>query len=100
MKQFDVYINKHVHFHYVLNIQSDILSHLSTRLVIPLIHKDKLKKPISTLNPSVIIKEKNYFILTQDMASIELKSLGKKIDNLIHYRDDIIRATDLLITGF
>jgi toxin CcdB len=70
MAQFDVYENlsqskKAIPF--LLDIQHDILEHISTRVVIPL----GIDKPSDTIiNKQYIIKNQSYTLMTTQMSSI------------------------------
>ncbi|QNT78460.1 CcdB family protein [Entomobacter blattae] len=100
MARFDVYVllqPKSVD--YVLNVQSDLLEQLNTRMVVPLLSKNSLK-PIRDLNPVFTIEGKEYMMMTQAMASISQKELKQKVCSLENKRDEIIHALDILLTGF
>jgi toxin CcdB len=55
---------------YVLDVQADLLSHLSTRTVVPLLPEEHAPKPISELNPVFEIGGKRHVLVTQAIASI------------------------------
>lgn len=101
MAQFDVYENRapgsKTRVPYLLDVQHDLLEHLKTRVVIPLVAEEK---PITHLNPSVEIGGKRYMLSTQEMAGISLDVLGPHVVSLDSERDVIIQAIDFLVTGF
>jgi toxin CcdB len=104
MAQFTIYsnINKlsNIEFPYLLDIQSPLLSDLSTRLVIPITHLNNHKyKPFSKLTPIITIKAKQYLLLTPQMAGISKSDIGLEIIDISSMRFDIIAAIDVLITG-
>jgi len=102
MAQFDVYINNNKSakdFPYLLDVQTDLLDDLNTRLVIPLINSAKEKNPIKNLNFVFEIEGKRMLMSTAEMAGVPNRSLGKKVTSLKNYRDKIIAAIDFLITG-
>jgi toxin CcdB len=103
MAQFDVYRNPDpatANFTpYLLNIQADLLDHLATRVVIPLLTHDALK-PAARLNPLFEIEGKSYILATASLAAIRSQDLGDFVTSFSTYRDDIIAAVDFLVTGF
>ncbi len=100
MAQFDVYINNGKNkkqIPYLLNIQNDILEHLSTRIIIPLaINKpyEKIIHPEFTVNNSKVI------MLTTQLAGVPKDYLGQKVCSFENNRNEIINAIDFLVTGF
>ena len=101
MAQFDVY-----HFSssgsgplFVVDLQSDLLDGLATRIVAPLYQVQESAKPILRLNPLVQIDGKLYYLCIQEIAAMRVKTLGEKVGSLTEQRAEIIGALDLLITG-
>jgi len=85
---------------YFVDVQSELLSTLNTRLVIPLTPLDLLeKKALSHLCPTVHIEQGDFAVLTQQMTSIPTKILAEPVTDLSTFRDQIIAAIDFLITG-
>lgn len=75
MPQFTVYKNKNpkskTAYPYLVDVQSDLLSDLQTRVVIPLTRLTALrKKPIRDLTPTIDIEGSKYLILTPQLAGI------------------------------
>lgn len=104
MAQFAVHRNNNpkskVSIPYLLDVQSDLLAELNTRLVIPLYLRKSLPfKPITRLMPEFIIENKKTILMTPQLAGISIKSLGDEIINISAHREEIIAALDLLITG-
>lgn len=85
---------------YLLDIQSNLLDDLRTTVVIPL-SPQKLfgNGAISKLSPILEIEGDSYIALTQQIAGIERKSLGKEAYDLSQYRSEIIAALDFIISG-
>lgn len=102
MAQFTLYRNNNpqtqARYPFLLDIQSDFLDTLKTRLVIPVVQLAE-QKPISRLNPVFEIERKRYLLLVQEMAAIPVKNLGTKVAELKTLRDEILAAVDLLLTG-
>ena len=104
MAQFDVYRNAspatRARVPYLLDVQSDLLDVLTTRVVVPLCKPEVLKgKPAERLNSSLEIEGRRMILLTPGLAGVSRKALGERVANLAHRRDAIIAALDLVITG-
>jgi toxin CcdB len=85
---------------YLLDIQSNLLDDLRTTVVIPLIPESEVgKKAISKLCPVFKISGKNYIALTQQIAGIDRKLLGKEACSLSQHYTEIISALDFIISG-
>jgi toxin CcdB len=85
---------------YLLNVQSDLIEDLGTRVVIPLYPVSAMKGEIlRTLTPVFEIGGAPYIMMTPQLAGIPRKSLGATVADLSPQRDNIIAALDLLITG-
>lgn len=104
MAQFTVYRNKNAHtkgtFPLLLDVQSDLLEDLQTRVVIPLTKTALAKKPVDRLMPVLKIDDETYVLVTQQLAGIARKDLGAASGSLAQHRDVILAAVDFLITGF
>ena len=104
MAQFDVYRNttpaSRTRVPYQLDVQSDLLESLSTRVVVPLCRPELLKgKLADRLNPVFEIEGKKMAMLTPELAGVSGKILGGPVTNLSTERSAIIGALDLVITG-
>ncbi|MEY0434904.1 CcdB family protein [Providencia huaxiensis] len=101
--QYCLYQNRDdaIKYPYLLDIQSNIIDILNTRLVIPLFDSRLVKKPLPAhLNPQLVINGQFFILMTHQMACVPLSLLGKEIVDLTHQRDTIKHAIDLLINGF
>lgn len=102
MAQFTLYRNTNRQtqgrYPFLLDIQSDFLDALKTRLVIPAI-KLADQKPITRLNPVFEWEQEHYLLVIQEMAAIPANNLGAKVADLDALRSEILAAVDLLITG-
>jgi toxin CcdB len=85
---------------YVLDVQADLLSHLATRTVVPLLSEDSAPKPIRELNPVFELLGKRYVMVTQAIASIPGRELKRSVASLTDHHDRITRALDILLLGF
>jgi len=87
-------------FEYLLNIQSNLLQDLTSRLVIPVVKKSILNSCVKNLNPEITIGEITYVVLTQQIAAVPKEILGEPVISIEINRTEILSAIDFLITGF
>ncbi len=104
MGQFDVYRNANpatrARIPYLLDVQSDLLDILATRVVVPLCKPEVLKgKLAERLNPLLEVEGRRMVMLTPELAGVSRKALGEPVGNLAHERASIIAALDLVFTG-
>ena len=104
MQQFSVYKNNNTNtrkeYPYLLNIQSDLLDELKTVVVIPFIKQSTFKqKPIKYLMPIFTIEGKECVLLTPQISGIPKNQLGTVVEDLGHFRSEIIGAIDFVISG-
>jgi toxin CcdB len=85
---------------YLIDVQSNLLGDLETRVVIPVCSSGALKgKVLITLTPTFELEGGTYVMLTPQLAGISKKELGQEVASLSAYRATIIAALDFLITG-
>jgi toxin CcdB len=104
MSQFTLYRNPDKAtantYPFFVDVQSDLLENLNTRLVIPLTPVELIeKKAPSHLCPIIHLDEGDFVILTQQTTSVPIKILIEPTHDLSAFRDEIIAAIDFLITG-
>jgi len=104
MAQFDIYRNANpatrLRIPYLLDVQSDLLEPLATRVVVPLCRPEVLKgKLAERLNPVFAVEGHRMALLTPELAGVSRKMLGERVGNLSNERASIIAALDLLFTG-
>ena len=97
MARFDVYLNKRG---YVLDVQSDILQELESRIVVPLLPTARIKLHIHHLNPVFHIQDRPLVMFTQLLAAIPRSDLGTLQGSLAPEADTITRALDMALQGF
>ncbi len=86
---------------YLLDVQSDLLVSLETRVVVPLyLYEKNGLKAISRLTPVIDFERKQYLVMTPQLAGVPAKLLKKAVFSLEAKRSEIINALDLLFTGF
>lgn len=85
----------------VIDVQSDLLSDLHSRAVIPLRLYDKTRpQNLGRLKPILTILDKDYVLFTTEIGYLKTKHLKPAIANLEDQRATIIQAIDFLIHGF
>jgi len=105
MPQFAVHRNRNaatkVRFPFLLDVQTDLLEALGTRVVVPLTPATVATRrgAMQTLAPVCTVEGKPYVLLTPQLAGISTKELGPPIADLSHDRQAIMAALDLLLTG-
>jgi toxin CcdB len=99
MARFDVFSNPEGSG-YLLNIQTDLLNDLNTRVVVPLLPADEAPKPARHLNPIFKIGDDDVIMVTQFIATIPISALPIPVSNVGHRSGEIIAALDMLISGF
>lgn len=83
----------------VVVLQDDVLSHLTLRVVAPLLSMARAGPPTRGLNPVIAVGETPYVLKPEFLSSVPLRSLGPAIGTARTQRDEIVRALDLLFTG-
>jgi toxin CcdB len=105
MAQFTLYRNKNPRtrtlYPFLLDVQSDLLEELQTRVVIPLTKATALTgKPVGHLMPLIEFEEDTYALITPQLAGISRTELGAPAGSLARQRGTVLAALDFLLTGF
>lgn len=96
MAQFDVH---RLGAGLVVDCQSELLAHLNTRVVVPLLPRDEAPKPASRFNPIFEIEGGEFVMDTQFAGAVEKRRLGPVVASLEERGFDIVDAFDILLTG-
>lgn len=104
MAQFDVYRNPNpatrAKIPYLVDVQSELLDSLATRVVVPLCKSAVLKGRLAErLNPVFEVEGRKVCMLTPELAGIPVRILGAPVGNLSAERDALVSALDLIISG-
>ena len=104
MAQFSVHKNANPKskalFPYVVDVQTDLLRDLQTRVVVPLMKRAAFgKKPIKELTPIVEVEGQKLALIVPQLAGISIKDLGPEVATLVENRNEIVAALDFLIKG-
>jgi len=105
MPQFAVYRNKNLRnralFPLLVDVQSDLLQDLETRLVIPLSNAFALQDfPLAYLTPQVTLDGERYLLMTPQLAGVARGDLGPHVGSMSGYEPAISRAIEFLVSGF
>ena len=105
MARFDVYPNPGAHASttpYLLDVQSDLLNGLDSRMVIPLRsleHFANVKLP-TRLTPVLRLNGQDYLLETPKMGAVPLRILKSAVASLAQDKDRILGALDFLFQGY
>ncbi len=83
-----------------MNVQTQFLDNLATRVVIPLMRLHQAPTPVKELNPVFDIAGDDYVLVTQAIASVPAKEPKKPIASLDGRHDAITRALEILLPEF
>lgn len=105
MARFDVYANPSNFASttpYLLDVQSDLLDALDTRIVIPLRslkHFPEVRLS-GRLTPLLTILGEDFFLETPKMGAVPKRVLKSPLISLANRQADIVNALDFLFSGY
>ena len=99
MSKYDVYPNPSGEG-YLLDVQTDLLSDLNTRVVVPLLPRSKAPRAASRLNPIFDVNGAQFVMVTQFMAAVPIGFLKQPVGNLAEDYESVTVAIDMLMQGF
>lgn len=85
---------------FLLDVQTDLLSDLNTRVVVPLLPTSTAPKPAARLNPIFEFNDEPVVMVTQFMAAVPTSILKNPVGQLDEEFAKITAAIDMLIQGF
>ena len=83
----------------VLDCQSDLLNHIASRLVAPLVPITDAPKPVRRLNPVFLIEGEEHVMITEASGAVRTHQLGPVVASLADHSFEITDALDVLISG-
>ena len=104
MAQFTVHRNRNAatksRFPLLLDVQTDLLSGLGTRVVLPLTlaSTEARRATMKTLTPILKVQGKDFVAITPQLAGILTRNLGEPVADLSDQRPAILDALDLLFS--
>lgn len=99
MAKYDVFRNQSGDG-FLLDVQSDLLSELNTRVVVPLLPAASAPKPAARLNPTFDINGERVVMVTQFMAAAPAGLLTSSVENIEPEFEKVTAAIDMLMQGF
>ena len=104
MAQFSVHVNLNPAsrgaYPFLLDIQSELLNDLGTRVVVPLAPPGSRRgPPLGRLMPQIRVDGVDYVMLTPQLSGISVRHLGYEVENLSSRRTEIVAALDFLVAG-
>lgn len=100
MDRLDVYRPKADARFLWLIVQSNLVSGLNTRVVVPLERQETAPPPMTRLNPVFRIEGETFAMLTQFMAAVQTRDFGDLVTTLSGYETEITGAVDFLTHGY
>lgn len=85
---------------YLLDVQTDLLSDLNTRIVVPLLSTSSAPKPATRLNPIFEFDDQPVVMVTQFMAAVPTGILKSPVGRLDEEFEKVTAAIDMLLQGF
>ena len=85
---------------WLLDVQTDLIDVVETRVVIPLVPQRKAPPAANRLNPVFSIGDMRVVAVTQSLSAIPASILGQPVADLSGRRDEITSALDMLLHGF
>ena len=83
----------------VVDCQSDLLSQLNSRFVVPLVARTGAPKIAQRLNPVFVINGEEYVMVTQAAAAVRIGDLGRVVGSVADRSFEVTGALDVLISG-
>jgi len=85
---------------FVLDVQSDTVDGLDTRVVVPLVPIERASKPAHRLNPVFEIDNVPHSMMTEFLSAVPASMLQDTGYHLRSEHDRIVAALDMLFYGF
>ena len=103
IRQFDVVDNpdpiEAEHRPYLVVLQSDLVSGLTSTVVAPLVPRDQMTGA-KRMNPIMSIEGREYWLATHELFAVDQRLLRGTVATLADQRDAIIASLDFVFTGF
>jgi toxin CcdB len=84
---------------YLLDVQANLLSHLNTRIAVPLLPLEAAPKPAKVLNPIFEVRGVKHVMVTQFLAAVPERLMTVEVLDLRDSVHDIVNALDCLFQG-
>lgn len=100
MARYDVYKVNYGPIQYLVDVQSDVLNQIETRVVVPLFPKTYKNERMPRLTPLIEFGTEKLFFIPANITTVSVFDLKDKVDNLERYHREITDALDFLFQGF
>jgi toxin CcdB len=84
----------------IVDLQTNLIDGLKTRLVAPLIPLERAPRPAGRLNPVLDIDGELYSLQPHLMTAVAENTLGRPVGNILRHYDRIVSAIDMVFNGF
>lgn len=84
---------------WLLEVQADLLRDLNTRVVVPLMPRDRAPLPAARLNPVLVVAGAGHVMVTQFLSAVPAAMLKGAPVSLAGQGEAIMGALDMLLTG-
>lgn len=84
---------------YLLDVQSDLIGEMKSRVVVPLVRPERAGPSIAGLMPEFSVVGESVVMDTAQLAAVPLRALGEQVDDLARERPAILAALELLFSG-
>jgi hypothetical protein len=102
VQQFDIVENlnpiSRSRYPFLVVLQHDRISVASTVIVAPLTDSSPALAS-SQLHPTIVVSDRPYLLITEELAAVHRRSLGRTVTSAEARRYQIIAAIDLCFTG-
>jgi toxin CcdB len=103
MRQFDVVANPDAgerEFRpYLVILQSDLVSGLSSTVVAPLVVRDRMSGA-TRMNPLLKVEGCEFWLAAHELFAVDRRMLSSAVGSLAEERDAIIKALDFVFSGY
>jgi toxin CcdB len=99
MARYDVFVGI-AEGSYLLDVQTDLIDYLKTRVVVPLLPSGSTPPPVRKLNPVFEINGRKVVMATHLLATVPIAELGESRFNLTRHHFEIVGALDMVFQGF
>ncbi len=85
---------------HLVDVQSDLLDHFHTRLVVPLLDPVQAPQAIARLNPAFSINGQLLVFYPQFALAVPVAELTHRVTSLAEHQFTITGAIDMLLSGY
>jgi toxin CcdB len=101
LARFDLYRVDDWRVPLMVDVQSDHLGEIASRVIIPLRRVSTvIEVALPRLKPVLRIEDQDYILVTTDLGAQPLHWLGQPVGNIAKHRDTITAAMDFLFQGY